>query len=262
MFYEVLDRGKEYMKTMLNGTLEDWLDSQVASHAESFKQRPVLIDVGAYHGAFATRFLGDKIFRKAVLFEPNPKNYSEIERLFADRCDMKLERVACDRQACEREFFCAGETCTGSLLPYGTPTPTPIERSVVQCVTLDSYLNERSLLDQIGLIKIDTQGNDLRVLQGAEEMLRLSRPWIVAELIYIPLYENQGHPHELALWLADRGYTMAAQFNEHYTGNGWLAWSDACFVPTELTKFFPDNFFGRPQAPKPRRSFLRRLFHK
>jgi FkbM family methyltransferase len=251
------------MKTTLNGTLEDWLGLQIATHEESFKQRPMLIDIGAYHGDFAARFLGDKTFREAILFEPNPTNYLEIEKRFADRNDVKLEVVACDMQSGEREFFCAGETYTGSLLPYGTPTPTPVERSVVQCVTLDSYLNEHALLDKIGLIKIDTQGNDLRVLQGAEEMLRVSRPWIVAELIYVPLYENQGHPHELALWLADYGYTMAAQFNEYYTQNGWLAWSDACFVPKELTATFPDSFLGRPVLPPPksRRGFLRRLFH-
>lgn len=252
------------MQTVLNGTLEDWLGPQIIAHADSFKHRSVLIDIGAYHGDFAARFLDDKIFNRAILFEPNPKNYSEIEKRFADRCNVKPEIVACDMQSGEHEFFCAGEAYTGSLLPYGTPTPTPVERSVVQCVSLDNYLNEHSSLDKVGLVKIDTQGNDLRVLQGAEEMLRVSRPWIVAELIYIPLYENQGHPHDLALWLAARGYTMAAQFNEYYTHNGWLAWSDACFVPKELTETFSDSFLGRPKPPpsKHRRSFWRRLFHK
>jgi FkbM family methyltransferase len=251
------------MQTALSGTLEDWLGSQIFAHVESFKQHPLLIDIGAYHGDFAGRLLSDNIFHQAILFEPNPKNYAEIERRFADRCDVKLETVACDRQSGEHEFFCAGETYTGSLLPYGTPTPTSVERSVVQCITLDSYLNEHSLLDKVGLVKIDTQGNDLRVLQGAEEMLRVSRPWIVAELIYVPLYEKQGHPHEMALWLAACGYTMAAQFNEYYTRNGWLAWSDACFVPKELTATFPDSFLGRPlpSPAKPRRGFLRRLLH-
>jgi FkbM family methyltransferase len=251
------------MQAALNGTLEDWLEAQLVSHVRTFVQHPTLLDVGAYHGEFAARFLDAGKYSKAVLFEPNPKNLAEIKKCFAGRSEVTIENAACDTQAGEREFFCAGETYTGSLLPYGTPTPTPVERSVVRCVTLDSYLNDCQALDKIGLLKIDTQGNDLRVLQGAEAMLRASRPWIVAELIYVPLYENQGHPHELALWLAARGYTMAAQFNEYYTGNGWLAWSDACFVPKELTEKFPENFSGRPQAPspKPRHRFWRRLFH-
>ena len=253
------------MQATLNGTLEDWLEAQLIAHAEAFKQRPLMLDVGAYHGDFAARFLGDEKFSRAILFEPNPKNYSEIQKRFAGRSDVKLEAAACDTQAGEREFFCAGETYTGSLLAYGTPTPTPVERSVVRCVTLDSYLGDLSSLDKIGLMKIDTQGNDLRVLQGAEAMLRASRPWIVVELIYVPLYENQGQPHDLVLWLTAHGYTMAAQFNEFYTGNGWLAWSDACFVPKELTEKIPENFLRRSQPvpqPKPRRRFWQRLFHK
>ena len=252
------------MHPSLSGTLEDWLAPQIISHADSFQQRPILIDIGAYHGDFSVRFLDDKIFRNAVLFEPNPKNYSEIAKRFSDRPNVKLETVACDNQCGEHEFFCAGETYTGSLLPYGTSNLDSTERSVVHCVTLDSYLKEQSSLDKIGLIKIDTQGNDLRVLQGAEEMLRVSRPWIVAELIYIPLYKNLGQPYDLASWLASRGYTMAAQFNEYYTNEGWLAWSDACFVPKELSKTFSNQFLERPKPtpPKRRRSFLRRLFRK
>jgi FkbM family methyltransferase len=251
------------MQATLNGTLEDWLEAQLVSHAGTFMQRPTLLDIGAYHGDFTARFLGDGKFRKAILFEPNPKNLVEIKKRFVGQSHVIVENAACDTQPGERDFFCAGETYTGSLLPYGTPTPTPVERSVVQCVTLDSYLNDHQALDKIGLLKIDTQGNDLHVLQGGEAMLRASRPWIVVELIYVPLYESQGHPHELALWLATRGYTMAAQFNEYYTGNGWLAWSDACFIPKELTGKFPEIFLGRPQAPPPnhRHRFWRRLFH-
>jgi len=250
------------MQPTLNGTLEDWLSPQIIAHADSFKLRTILLDIGAYHGDFALRFLDDKIFRSAVLFEPNPKNYTEIEKRFADQSNVKLEIVACDVQSGEHEFFCAGETYTGSLLQYGMSMLTPAERSIVQCVSLDSYLKEQSSLDKVGLIKIDTQGNDLRVLQGAEEMLRVSRPWIVAELIYRPLYENLGQPYDLASWLASRGYTMAAQFNEYYTTEGWLAWSDACFVPKELAKTFSNQFLERPKPPPPkrRRSFWRRLF--
>jgi FkbM family methyltransferase len=252
------------MQVILHGTLEDWLDAQLISHAGTFTQRPILLDIGAYHGDFAARFLDNGRFHEAILFEPNPKNFAEIEKRFAGRSEAKIENAACDTQAGERAFFCAGETYTGSLLPYRRPTPTPVERSVVQCVTLDGYLNEHQALDKIGLVKIDTQGNDLRVLQGAETLLRVSRPWIVVELIYVPHYENQGHPHDLALWLAARGYTLAAQFNEYYTANGWLAWSDACFVPKELAENFSENFLGRPKASshKQRRGFWRRLFRK
>ena len=81
----------------------------------------------------------------------------------------------------------------------------------------------------------------------------------MAELIFVPLYEGQAQPAEIASWLAGQGYVMAAQFNEYYTGNGWLGWADACFVPRELTAEYSEDFRPRPVAdqPTPRRGFWR-----
>jgi len=243
----------------LCGTLEDWLESQFAAGHGSIHRGKRMVDIGGYHGDFAFRFMGTGHFEEAIIFEPNPENHAHIERRFEGNAKVRVERAACDNQAGQREFFCAGETYTGSLLPYETATPTPVARSVVECVTLDGYLAALEAQGKLGLLKIDTQGNDLRVLQGASETLRQSRPWIVVELIYVALYARQAATHELASWLAERDYVLGAQFNEFYTAEGWLAWSDACFLPRELTARFTEPFRPRPVPPR-RRSRWRRWF--
>jgi FkbM family methyltransferase len=244
------------MNAATNGSLEKWLSRQLEASASRFRDRPVLIDVGAYHGDFAKGFLAR--FRQAILFEPNPVNLVELQKRFTGNSNVQIESLACDEIAGTREFFCAGPTYTGSLLPYRTTTA---QRSTVQCVSLDAHLEQRGLTNQIGLLKIDTQGNDLRVLRSAVNTLKRSRPWIVAELIFVPLYENQAQPHEIAGWLAGQGYTQAAQFNEFYSHNGWLGWADACFVPGEDINGLTDEYAPRPTAdqiictpqPKPSR---------
>jgi len=243
------------MSIALDGSLEEWLQHQVAANQASFKGKPLLLDVGAYHGDFASLLLtqAGSLFNRAILFEPNPANLAHLREKFASSPQVRVEATACDEVAGEHEFFCAGPTYTGSLLRYDTTTVDPVQRSVVNCVRLDSYLNDLGLVGKVGLLKIDTQGNDLRVVRSATELLRASRPWVVTELIYVPLYATQSSAHEISSWFALQGYRMAAQFNEYYTSTGWLAWSDACFVPQELTANFPTDFPARPTAGQVKR---------
>jgi FkbM family methyltransferase len=245
----------------LDGSLEKWLCGQVVAHGDQFRNKSVLLDVGAYRGDFARTLLAvpDGPFRRAVLFEPNPQSFTFLQERFAGNSTAQLENCACDCAGGEQTLFCQGESYTGSLLAYAAPAPDPSARQfTVKKLTLDEYLAARDFRQNIGLIKIDTQGNDLRVLQGAAATLRASRPWLVVELIYVPLYVGQARPLELAQWLDGQGYFWAAQFNEVYTQDGWLAWSDACFVPTEAFASSGTAFFPRPTAPEARKNFWRR----
>jgi FkbM family methyltransferase len=234
----------------IDGNLADWLHPQLLRHRDYFANRRLLVDVGAYQGEFSRQTLiaAGSPFQEAVLFEPQPANVARLRERFAANPAVRIESSACDVAGGSHEFYCAGETYTGSLLNYRSVPSAPLKRITVTCVTLDAYLRDRRWTGNVGLIKTDTQGNDLRALQGAEETLAQSRPWLVVELIYAPLYQGQAHPHELAAWLAAQGYVMAAQFDEYYSRDGWLGWSDGVFVPQELTTSRLSDYVPRPNA--------------
>ena len=245
----------------IDGSLEKWLCAQVVAQGEQFRHKSVLLDVGAYQGDFARTLLEmpGAPFQRAILFEPNPQNFTFLKERFGGNASVQLENCACHCAAGRQTLFCQGESYTASLLPYATPTPDGAARQfTVKTLTLDEYLATQEWRDHIGLIKVDTQGNDLRVLQGAAATLRRSRPWLVVELIYAPFYVGQASPLELAQWLGGQGYFWAAQFNEFYTQAGWLAWSDACFVPKETFASSGTAFFARPTAPAARKSLWKR----
>ena len=245
----------------IDGSLEKWLCAQVVAQGEPFRHKSVLLDVGAYQGDFARTMLEmpGTPFQRAVLFEPNPQNFTYLKERFAGNASVQLENCACHCTAGRQTMFCQGESYTASLLPYATPTPEGAARQfTVKTLTLDEYLAPQDFRGNIGLIKIDTQGNDLRVLQGGEATLRSSRPWLVVELIYTPLYLGQAQPLELAQWLDGQGYFWAAQFNEFYNEAGWLAWSDACFAPKEACASSGTAFFPRPTAPAARKKLWKR----
>src|SRR5262249_50601610 len=55
----------------------------------------------------------------------------------------------------------------------------PVEHLQVPMLTLDAFCRSRGSWPD--LLKIDTEGNELNVLQGAAELLATHRPWMILE---------------------------------------------------------------------------------
>lgn len=62
----------------------------------------------------------------------------------------------------------------------------------VQCTTLDQYCNE-NLIEQIDLIKLDTEFNEHLVLEQSKQTLKKFEPIIICEVY--PVIENQVYEH-------------------------------------------------------------------
>jgi FkbM family methyltransferase len=246
----------------LSGSLEDWLECQLARHVEWFRERTTIVDVGAFHGDFTARFLNTKpnLFSRAILFEPNPQNYAVLERDLGPDKRVRLERFACGDSSGAGKLVSQGEGYTGSLLERRQDRPGARNDYEVKIVTLDEYLSSKGHSGSAGIFKVDTQGNDLRALRGGIGELRKSRPWIVVEMLATPRFVNQASPAEIAQFLETENYFLAAEMNEHYTSTGWLAWFDACFVPRELFSMDMNSNIARPSAGQPRKKGLKRFF--
>ena len=50
-------------------------------------------------------------------------------------------------------------------------------------MTLDSYVAEHNI-ENLGLLKVDTEASDHTVLEGAKRILDRDRPYIVCEVLY------------------------------------------------------------------------------
>lgn len=234
--------------TMRPATLQGWLARQIAQCLPSVAAS-LLIDVGAYRGDFTQALLENVAFDHAYLFEPHPANVAMLKPVVAQADRMTLVPLAVGSTTGEVRFHATQDSATGSVLPYAPtalgPQDTPASFRVQQ-TTLDGYLGSLAAQDHVGLIKIDAQGADLDVLKGAEQTLRQSRPWLVVELIFGPLYEGQARPEAVFNWLYRHGYRLAAFFNEHEAEEGWLAFADAVFVPEEVERDYAAPYHARP----------------
>lgn len=218
------------------GAMESWFANQIEA-GNLITKGHLLIDVGAYKGDFTWQFLPH--IDKAILFEANQQTFDGLKKTFNGHQNISIVNTAISDTEGTLSFYCNDDPATGSLLPY-KHTYSPVNHTEVALTTLDQYLTHSD--QPICLLKIDTQGNDLRVLQGASRTIEKYQPWIVVELIYVLLYERQSSPSEITAWLENRGYVQAAVFNQHYSNDGWLAFADGIFVPKSVIKGINEPF--------------------
>lgn len=156
-----------------------------------------IMDVGAYDASWsrsAARIWPDARF---ILFEPNP--------------DMKRHCLAfCGSR---HVFFdCAVSDYTGSsaLAIDGTNshlTSAP-SASMVRVLTLDAALRDHRVTPP-ALLKIDVQGEDMKVVTGAEAYVLPCVAVIVIELSLIPLHPTAPGLSEAITRLEGAGFRLA-----------------------------------------------------
>lgn len=140
------------------------------------------VDIGANYGGHSLLFLIHGI--PTISIEPNPTCHDYLRRA------AQLNNVSCDirplalgnEESQVELWFPATETWLGSVSPETKDklsTRDSINKVVVQQTTLDHLLE--NTCDAPDLIKIDTEGNELRVLQGAVNTIQRCKPPIIIE---------------------------------------------------------------------------------
>jgi FkbM family methyltransferase len=140
----------------------------------------VIIDVGAHMGFFTLKFVTRA--RQVIAVEPDPLNfdflkYNVIMNGVEDKvilCNLALGKEN-GKIFLDRSFYGFGRTkSTSKETKYSS-----------QMKTLDTLVRER-LLDSVGLVKIDTEGFELDVLQGAVETLKRHKPDLIIAAYHFP----------------------------------------------------------------------------
>jgi len=160
-------------------TGEAWLHRRLA---RVWPERPVVLDVGANVGLYASAVKRIRPHARVFAFEPNPAAYARLQEAAAAH-DFEALNRGCGSEAGERliyDYTDAQGSGHASLhaevfrdVHRAEATATP-----VHLVTLDDFVAERGL-ERIDLLKIDTEGNELDVLRGATRTLEAGRVRLV-----------------------------------------------------------------------------------
>lgn len=143
-----------------------------------------VLDVGAHRGLYtllASRRVGSG--GEVVAFEPSPRELRWLRRHAAlNRCENVIIEPAAvsDREGEAELHVCRGrDTGCNSLRRPAVPGAATTVR--VPLTTLDGYL-ERSGTRRVDVVKLDVEGAELGVLQGARRLLAQARPLVLCEL--------------------------------------------------------------------------------
>jgi FkbM family methyltransferase len=188
--------------------LDDPFDGLIRKRPELFRGGHIL-DVGANIGYCSTLFAhAADAGRLVFAFEPEPFNMALLERVIRKR---GLECVVPVQTA----VGAAEGKIPLKLNPrhHGDHrVVTEAQESGAGCIevpltSIDRFLEQRNAATPVRFIKIDVQGYELPVCQGAERTLALN-PECSVVLEYMPeALESLGfRPSDLPQWFAARGY--------------------------------------------------------
>ena len=162
-----------------------WLGSVDGSLEPELKMLPrlvsktdVALDIGANAGFYAFRM--SKIFSKVYAFEINDELTADLRKY--NPGNIAVMPVGLSSKAGEATLYIPvlnGLPLTGwaSLAPGNFPDATSEVTKLVKIATLDSFQ-----LENVSFIKIDVEGHELQVLEGARRTLSTQRPTVLIEI--------------------------------------------------------------------------------
>lgn len=138
--------------------------------------KPVILDVGANRGNYARKIMSLKPDATLYAFEPHPTTYSSLRETASD-CGFEAINSGMGAAAGLLHLYDRQEAA-GSGTEHASVYRDVIEglhrvsasEVEIRLSTIDTFVRERKL-DKITLLKIDTEGHEFQVLQGAAKTL-------------------------------------------------------------------------------------------
>lgn len=226
---------RPYRKSLVRRACDD---DVFAAYASLLKEGDVVFDVGAHIGrysVFPSRLIGRK--GQVYSFEPVEENYWQLKTTLAlNRCEnvTAINKAVSDRK-CEVEInlFDKEFSSWSSLGKPEMTTPDgrkvkPHRTETVQSETIDSFCAE-SDVGRINFLKIDVEGFELKVLNGAKRMLKAHLiDNICFEVSAVPLDASGVSTNQIVALLHSCGYEVFKILGPPYRFDGPIT-DLACF---------------------------------
>jgi FkbM family methyltransferase len=205
----------------------------------------VVFDVGAHLGETAVLYA--KKFPRATIhsFEPSPKTFAELQAVLKPYPNVRAVNVALGDAKGNRTLHMNQSSGTDSLLSsagqLSDAAMAQLTKTIVEVPvavrTLDEYCQANDIAF-IDLLKMDVQGFELEVLQGARDLLAEQRiALIYSEVSFERFYEEQPFFQDVYVRLIEQGFQLVDLYGHARSAFQALRWCDALFVhPAALKK--------------------------
>lgn len=161
----------DYMQWYIWAGLEDisWKKGTIETNGQ-------LLDIGANVGAFTLKTLKNSTNLDVHAFEPNPivfeklKNNIKLNPSISDRCSLNM--IGISNKIGELDFFWNKLNSGGGS--FSVNEKNTIKESI-EVTTIDDYVKINNL-KKVKFIKIDVEGFEPQVLEGAIQTIRNQKP--------------------------------------------------------------------------------------
>ena len=200
------------------------------------KDNPLIIDVGAHTGESIIRFRN--LYKKSEIhsFEPSTKSFASLKKY--ENYQTKLNNFALGSVNEIKKLYVNKNDSTSGFYKFFDykNIDTNIFSEEVKIKTLDQYVEENNI-KYIDILKIDVQGYEAQVLQGAIKTLKEKIKIIELEIIFIDYYEKKSSFSELENIIKPLGfelYTISSPILDELGKR--LKWLDAIYISTKFYK--------------------------
>lgn len=165
-------------------------------------EKAVLLDVGAHKGKFAQACNQFFDLAETICFEPNSELHAEIQQRMQGQ-NFALEQVALSDQVGKTTFFLHQDDSMNSTVAadkdllrdeFPWDNPDHMTATEVPTTTLDRYVAEKGLAGKPLFLKLDTQGNELNILQHGTEALQSVEVLLTEFMFLNPYASDFGFP--------------------------------------------------------------------
>ncbi len=177
----------------------------------------VFVDVGAHIGAYAIPIA--KKARKVIAFEPNKYSFELLTRniLLNHLTNIAAYNVAVSKKSGSLLFSYGSEPVYSRIIDSDQSSGITVLENVkqpnnnnntyvVNTIDLDSELLKE---DRIDWIKIDVEGHELDVLEGAMQIIQMYKPKIIIELMSGNLQKMKTMAHSF-------GYSIEHIYRDYF----------------------------------------------
>lgn len=168
-----------------------------------------VLDLGAHIGLFTVylaRAVGSS--GRVLSFEPAPATAAVLDRTIGYnrlRSVVSVRRTALAGRRGEVELFETGDECSNANSLVRTDRTRGSVRATA--TTLDDLVHDEGLT--VAVVKMDIEGAELEVIEGASALLSDQRPALAIEVHPVELRAAARRPEEVFDLLVGHGYALA-----------------------------------------------------
>ena len=199
-----------------------------------------IFDIGANVGQYGTNMREIGFSKKIISFEPLKSAFGILKNTSSKDNNWIINNYALGNENFKSLINVAGNSASSSILNMlpkhlnTAPESKYLAQEEIEIKKLDSIYNSFCKKEDKVMIKIDTQGYEKNVIDGATESLKNIRI-IQLEMSIVPLYENEILFIEMINYIENKGYhlfSLENGFSDKKTGQ--LLQVDGIFVRKEM----------------------------